>query len=62
MFERRAAKESFKISRLLPIENGIAQYRIQSSKDNHERVVEEARLIELSPHGGRGSSEGFIRT
>jgi hypothetical protein len=47
MFERRAAKETFTISRLLPIENGIAQYRVQSSKDKHERVVVESRLIEL---------------
>jgi hypothetical protein len=49
MFERHAASGPFKISRLLPIEKGIAQYRIKSVKDNHERVVEEARLIEVLP-------------
>jgi hypothetical protein len=44
MYERKTTSESFKISRLLPIENGIAQYRIKSLRDDHERVANESRL------------------
>ena len=47
MFERRTT-ESFKISRLLPVEAGIVQYRIKSTSNNHERVADESRLIKRS--------------
>jgi hypothetical protein len=47
IFER-TSPDAFKISRLLPIEHGVAQYRVTSVRDNHERVVEEARLAPRS--------------
>jgi hypothetical protein len=34
----------FEIIRALPIEHGIAQYRIKSLKDGHQRVVMESDL------------------
>jgi hypothetical protein len=34
----------FEIVRALPIEHGIAQYRIKSLKDGHQRVVMESDL------------------
>jgi hypothetical protein len=34
----------FEIIRTLPIEHGIAQYRIKSLKDGHQRVVTESDL------------------
>jgi len=34
----------FKVVRVLPVEHGIRQYRIQSVKDGHERVVVESEL------------------
>jgi hypothetical protein len=43
IFER-VSPDAFKISRLLPIEHGVAKYRVKSLRDDHERVVEEARL------------------
>ncbi len=36
---------SFRIVRRLPSENGIAQYRVQSVVDGHERVVSESELV-----------------
>jgi hypothetical protein len=37
-------REGFKIVRQLPRERGVNQYRIQSSKDGHERVVMEGQI------------------
>jgi len=34
----------FEIMRVLPIEHGIAQYRIKSLKDGHQRVAVESDL------------------
>lgn len=38
------ARGSYKIVRLLPSETSDCQYRIQSTKDGHERVVRESEL------------------
>lgn len=35
----------FEIVRALPIEHGIAQYRLKSLKDGHQRVAMESDLI-----------------
>ena len=35
----------FEIVRALPIEHGIAQYRLKSLKDGHQRVATESDLI-----------------
>jgi hypothetical protein len=35
---------SFKIVRMMPSERGVQQYRIQSVRDGHERVVVESEL------------------
>ncbi|HVI86699.1 MAG TPA: hypothetical protein VM659_00275 [Dongiaceae bacterium] len=35
---------TYKVVRLLPSETDDRQYRIQSTKDNHERVVRESEL------------------
>lgn len=40
----RTPPGSFRIVRLLPTENGMKQYRVQSVVDGHERVVSEAEL------------------
>jgi hypothetical protein len=42
--QRLAALGQFKIVRVLPVEHGIRQYRIQSIKDGHELVVIESEL------------------
>jgi hypothetical protein len=36
--------EPFEVVRLLPRENGAFQYRIESTRDSHERVVFEGEL------------------
>jgi hypothetical protein len=41
---RPTALGQFKVVRILPVEHGIRQYRIQSVKDGHERVVIESEL------------------
>lgn len=38
------ARGTYKIVRLLPSETDDCQYRIQSIRDNHERVVRESEL------------------
>jgi len=40
----RAPTDTFKIVRLLPAEQGHPQYRIQSVRDGHERVVFESEI------------------
>jgi len=40
------SRDTFRIVRLLPIEHGAPQYRIQSTRDNHERVVSEAEIAD----------------
>ncbi len=37
-------REAFEVVRLLPPEHGYCQYRIQSSHDQHERVVVESEI------------------
>jgi len=40
----RTPEGSFRIVRRLPSDNGVAQYRVQSVTDGHERVVSESEL------------------
>lgn len=43
-FEARAPGETFKVIRQLPAEGRAIPYRIQSTRDRHERVVDEGQL------------------
>jgi hypothetical protein len=47
-FGRPGASGTYKILRLLPLENDEQQYRIKSAHESHERVARESQLDRAS--------------
>jgi len=41
---REAAKRAYQVVRVMPSEKGVTSYRIKSTAEGHERVVEEHEL------------------
>jgi hypothetical protein len=45
-YQLKSARGTFKVTRLLPEEANVFQYRIKSQFDGHERIVREDQLTQ----------------